>query len=111
MKTTKYSEQEIKDTPHKLDVRVMYDKETAQANILTIKPGESLNPHKTPVDVFFFVLDGNPSIHIGDETQVCEKDTLIESPKDIVHYISNNSDKAARVLIVKAPKPSASKIL
>jgi mannose-6-phosphate isomerase-like protein (cupin superfamily) len=111
MKTVKYSEQPIKETPHKLDVRVMYDKETAQANILAIKPGESLKPHKTPVDVFFFVLEGNPSIHIGDETQVCEKDTLIESPKDIVHYISNSSDKLAKVLIVKAPKPSASKIL
>jgi len=111
MKTVKYSEQPIKETPHKIDVRVMYDKETAQANIMALKPGESLKPHKTPVDVFFFVLDGNPTIHIGDESQVCEKDTLIESPKDIVHYISNNSDKIAKVMVVKAPKPSASKIL
>ena len=111
MKTTKYSEQPIKETPHKIDVRVMYDKETAQANIMALKPGESLKPHKTPVDVFFFVLEGNPSIHIGNETEICEKDTLIESPKDIVHYISNNSDKIAKVMVVKAPKPSASKIL
>jgi len=105
MKIIKYQEQSIKETPHKLDVREMYNKESAQAMLMVLNPGESLKPHKTPVDVFFFIVEGKPTIHIGDESEVCEADTLIESPANIVHYISNESESLARILVVKAPRP------
>lgn len=112
MKITKYQDQEVKDTPHKIDVREMYNKATAQAMLMALKPGESLKPHKTPVDVFFFIFEGTPTIHIGDESEVCEADTLVESPADIVHYISNDSNSLARILVVKAPRPiSLTKVL
>jgi mannose-6-phosphate isomerase-like protein (cupin superfamily) len=103
---TKYQHQLVKDTPHKIDVREMYNKESAQAMLMALKPSESLKPHKTPVDVFFFILEGTPTIHIGNESAVCEADTLVESPADIVHFISNNSDILARILVVKAPRPT-----
>lgn len=112
MKITKYQEQAIKETPHKIDVREMYNKDSAQAMIIALKPGESLKPHKTPVDVFFFIIEGQPTIHIGEESEVCEADTLIDSPAEIVHYISNSSSDLARILVVKAPRPtSATKVL
>lgn len=102
----KYAEQAIKETPHKTDVRVMYDKESAQANLLALSPGESLKPHITPVEVFFYIVEGAPTIHIGDEKEICVVDSLIESPAGIVHYISNESDSMARILVVKTPRPS-----
>ncbi|HAH59526.1 MAG: cupin domain-containing protein [Lentimicrobiaceae bacterium] len=105
MKITKYHEQPIKDTPHKVDVRQMYNQDSAQAMLMALKPGESLKPHKTPVDVFFFILEGTPTIHIGEESEVCIPDSLIESPANIVHYISNESAALARILVVKAPRP------
>ncbi|MCB9013031.1 MAG: cupin domain-containing protein [Bacteroidales bacterium] len=111
MKVTKYQKQAIKDNPHKIDVREMYNKESAQAMLISLKPGESLKPHKTPVDVFFFVVEGKPTIYIGNESEVCEADTLVESPAEIVHYISNSSDSLARILVVKAPRPVSTKIL
>lgn len=101
----KYPNQIKKDTPHKIDVREMYNKESAQAMLMALQPGESLKPHTTPVDVFFFIVEGTPTIHIGEESEVCEADTLVESPANIVHYISNSSDSLARVLVVKAPRP------
>jgi mannose-6-phosphate isomerase-like protein (cupin superfamily) len=105
MKITKYQDQEVKSTPHGIDVREMYNKESAQAMLMALNPGESLKPHKTPVDVFFFIVEGRPTIHIGNESEVCEADTLIESPAEIIHYISNESDNLARILVVKAPRP------
>jgi len=107
MKIVKVSETNIKETPHKVDARELYNKDTAQAVHITLQPGESLKPHKTPVDVFFYVLEGNPDVYIGDEKQIVEKDCLVESPKDITHYFSNNSSQIVRVLVVKAPKPVA----
>jgi mannose-6-phosphate isomerase-like protein (cupin superfamily) len=97
----------ISETPHKVDVRKIYDKETAQAMHITLQPGEALKPHITPVDVFFYVLEGTPEIRVGEEIIKIESDSLVESPKDIVHCLYNNSDKVARILVVKAPKPMA----
>ena len=107
----KYQEQPIKETPHKIDVREMYNKESAQVMLIALQPGESLKPHKTPVDVFFFIVEGTPTIHIGDESEVCECDSLIESPADIVHFISNDSDNLAKIMVVKAPRPQSNRVL
>lgn len=112
MKITRYQEQPIKETPHGVDIRELYNKVSAQAMHIKLKPGESLKPHKTPVDVFFFILEGSPTIHIGNEAEVCSADSLIESPAGIVHYISNPSGNVARILVVKAPRPEiATRIL
>lgn len=112
MITRTYKTEPLKDNPHQVDVRKLYDSEHAQMMHITLQPGESLKPHKTPVDAIFYVLEGTPSIHIADETLVCEKDTLIESPAKILHYISNESDHIARILVTKAPRPEvATKVL
>ena len=107
MKISKVIETPIKETPHKIDARMIYDKDSAQAVHIKLEAGESLKPHITPVDVFFYVLEGTPEILVGDKKQTVEADCLVESPKDIVHCIYNNSDEIVRVLVVKAPKPIA----
>lgn len=111
MNSRHLSDAPFKDTPHKVDVREMYNLPDAQVMHITLQPGESLKPHKTPVDVFFYVLEGMPTIHIGNESILQSKDTIIESPKDIVHYLSNMSNEIARVLVVKTPNPSTNRAL
>lgn len=96
----------LKETPHKVDVRPVYNKDTAQAIHITLKPGEGLKPHLTPVDVFFYVLEGTPLIRVGEETNRVAEDHLVESPKNIVHSLSNDSGSPARILVVKAPRPT-----
>ncbi|MDD4742157.1 MAG: cupin domain-containing protein [Bacteroidales bacterium] len=106
MKIVKVSEVQIVETPHKVDVRKLYEKDSAQAMHITLQPGEALKPHITPVDVFFFVLEGTPEILVGKKKMLVEANSLVESPKDIVHCLYNNTDKVARILVVKAPKPT-----
>lgn len=106
MIVAKVNETQVLETPHKLDVRKLYDKDTAQAVHIKLEAGESLIPHITPVDVFFYVLEGTAEVLVGDEKQTVEADCLVESPKDIPHCISNNSNKIVRILVVKAPKPT-----
>ena len=112
MITRNYKSEEVRENPHKVDVRQLYNKESAQIMHITLKPGESLKPHKTPVDVAFYILEGIPTIHIGDESLEVNKDTIIESPAEILHYISNDTRDFARILVIKAPKPDkATRIL
>lgn len=112
MKATNLNTATLKDNPHKVEVKQMYNQPDAQVMHMTLKPGESLKPHKTPVDVFFYILEGSPTVHIAEEAIVYSKDTLVESPKEIVHYISNEGNEIARILVVKTPNPqSGTKIL
>lgn len=106
MEVIKVNEVEIEKTPHKVDVRKLYDKDSAQAVHITLQPGEALKPHITPVDVFFYVLEGIPEILVGKEKIQVQADSLVVSPKGIVHCLYNNSINVARILVVKAPKPT-----
>ena len=70
-----------------------------------MEAGQALKPHITPTDVFFYILEGTPSIEVGDEKIQVEKDHLVESPSGIMHCIYNESDLLARILVVKSPRP------
>jgi len=97
--------------PHGIISHKLYNTENAEVIHLYLKAGESLKPHITPVDVFFYVLEGTPTILVGEERIVVKKDNLIESPKEIVHCISNESKENVRVLVVKVPRPTSKTIL
>jgi len=104
--------QEKKLNIHGIDARPLYDKEDAQVTHIHLLPGQNLKPHITPVDVFFFVIEGTPTIMVGDEKIVVNENDLVESPKNIVHCIYNDSINPVRMLVVKTPRPkNPSKVL
>ena len=93
------------ENPHKVKVSKLYDTEHAQAIHITLESGESLKKHITPVDVFFYVLEGTGIVEIGNEKKEVGPDTLIDSPAKIPHCWYNESDHVLRVLVVKVPRP------
>ena len=105
MVTRNYLTEDVKENPHMVDVRKLYDKESAQIMHMTLKPGQSLKPHKTPVDVVFYILEGNATVLVGEETLTFGPDTLVESPANIVHCLSNNDSIDTRIIVIKAPRP------
>lgn len=112
MKIVAVKKVKISENPHGVDARKIYDTENAQVVHITLEPGESLKHHITPVDVFFYVLEGKGIVEIGEEEQEVKSDTLIESPAGIIHCWHNKSNKILRVLVVKVPRPrSPTKIL
>jgi quercetin dioxygenase-like cupin family protein len=111
LEITKVSETSISKNPHGVDARHIYNHENAQVIVLTLQPGESLKRHITPVDVFFYVLEGRGVVEVGDEKKEVSKDTIIHSPARIIHCWYNKSDRVLRVLVAKTPKPTESTIL
>ena len=103
---------EIADTPHKVDVRKLFNFKYATIVHIKLKPDEALRKHKTPVDVNFYVLEGEGIVEIGDEREMVKKDQLIFSPAKIPHRLLNESEKDFRFLVIKTPTPtSETKIL
>jgi quercetin dioxygenase-like cupin family protein len=85
--------------------KIVYDHEEAQAVVITIEPGGVLKPHKTPVDTFIYVIDGEGIFSAGNEKEKFKKNELLEIPKELPHGIENNSDSTLTVIVLKAPKP------
>ena len=103
-----YENQSVQETPHGVDVRKLFDSEHVQVVEIKLLPDEGLKKHITPVDVFFYVLEGKGIVEIGDEQSEVAKDQLIESPKGIPHRLMNESNAPFRFLVVKTPKPTTS---
>ncbi|MBN2373280.1 cupin domain-containing protein [bacterium] len=108
MKITELKNAAISPNPHQVEARKLYDTENAVVIHIMLKPGESMKRHITPVDVFFYVLEGKGTVEIGDEKVEAGQDTLIESPARIPHCLSNEGKGIFRVLVVKAPRPKES---
>lgn len=108
MKTIHIHDAEANPNPHGVETKKLYDTEHALVVHITLKPGESLKRHITPVDVFFYVLEGKGVVEIGDERQEVTPDTIIESPAKIPHCWYNESEQVLRVLVVKVPRPKES---
>ena len=102
----KLSDIPIMKTAHNVDARNLYNTENAVISVITLNPGQSLKKHITPVDVAFYVLRGKGVVEIGDVKKVVEANTLIESPKDIVHCWYNESDEELSFMVIKVPRPS-----
>ena len=100
------------ENPHNVRAAMLHDSEHAQAIHITLEPGESLKKHITPVDVFFYVLEGTGVVEIGEEEKDVGPDVLIESPAKTPHCWHNRSKQVLRVLVVKTPRPTeATKLL
>lgn len=106
MKTISYRDFETAKNPHGVEAKKLHDNESVQVVHILLKSGESLKKHITPVDVFFYVLEGEGFVEIGDEKQKVCKDMLIDSPKNIPHCLYNEGSENFRVLVVKTPKPT-----
>jgi len=107
MKITEISKVPAGPNPHGVDARKVYETEHATAVVITLQPGEALKKHATPVDVFFYVLEGTATVEIGDEREEVREDMLVESPAKIPHRWINESSETFRVLVVKVPTPTA----
>ncbi|MGM0596690.1 MAG: cupin domain-containing protein [Myxococcota bacterium] len=106
MKIKKLKETKIMKNAHGVDARNLYKTKDAMVTIITLQPGQALRPHITPVDVAFYLLEGEGVVQIGEEKQTLGPNTLIESPKDILHCWFNESDSPLKFMVIKAPKPT-----
>lgn len=86
--------------------QIIHDDPNSQVIHLTLNPGARLDTHTTPVDVFFYILEGDAWIEVGEEREKASKDFIVQSPKNIPHAVENyNTDKILRLMVVKTPHP------
>ncbi len=106
MKTETVAGAQSKPNPHGVEAKTLYDHEEALISHLALQPGQALKKHVTPVDVAFYVLEGQGEVEIGDERQTIAPDILVESPKGVPHLWRNVGSGPLRILVMKLPRPT-----
>ncbi|NJE06227.1 cupin domain-containing protein [Thermococcus sp. M36] len=87
--------------PHGVDVRKLVATEKAQILHITLKPGEALRRHSTPVDAFLYIIKGRGTVEVGDERVEVKKGTAVYLPKDVPHAVFNEGSLDMALLVVK----------
>ncbi len=95
--------------PHGVNVRALHDTEHVQVNLITLQPGQALKLHTTPVDAFFYILEGEATVEIDGERARAAADTLVDSPAHHAHRVLNEAEGVLRFLVVKTPRPQRAK--
>ncbi|MEN6480396.1 MAG: cupin domain-containing protein [Anaerolineales bacterium] len=108
MKIVVVAQQPEAPNPHGIAMRPLHSTEHVQVSHLTFKPGQQLRWHITPVDAFFYILQGVARVEIGDESEVVPAGALVHSPAGIKHRILNEGQDELCVLVVKTPAQQAS---
>ncbi|MDW5563806.1 MAG: cupin domain-containing protein [Methanomassiliicoccus sp.] len=106
MKMISLAEALSKANPHGVEAKTIYDHDHALISHLKLLPGEALKRHITPVDVAFYVLEGQGEVEIGEEKETVRQDTMVESPKGVPHLWRNIGTSPLRILVMKLPRPN-----
>lgn len=97
--------QEKKDNPFALDIRSLHESEYLQVKQITLLPGERMRKHVSPVETFFYILEGKGMVEIGDERMEVSSEMFIEGPAYLAHGFLNEGQKPFRFLIFKIIRP------
>lgn len=103
MRTVKPDQMPEFDNPHGVSARRLHQSDDVSVTHIALEPGEKLRTHTTPVDVFFYALEGEGIVEIGEERERIGADTLVPSPAGIPHRLINEGTERFRFLVVKIP--------
>lgn len=70
---------------------------------LNLQAGDEVPSHQVPVDVFFYVVSGEGTIHIGDEQEKVSSTDIVVCPKDTPMAVSADRGSDLSILNVKTP--------
>ncbi len=68
-----------------------------------IEPGSRTEPHVHEFDEVYVVLEGRPTINVGDETHECSPGDVVEIPEGTLHNVENPGPTTAVILCVCSP--------
>ncbi len=87
--------------PFNLDGRIMFSEKPVELVHLKLSPGESLEMHKNPFDVIFYVLRGEGVLTCEDKSQTFSPFVSIEVKLTEMRAWKNESDHDFEVLVIK----------
>jgi mannose-6-phosphate isomerase-like protein (cupin superfamily) len=92
---------ETPKVPFRFDGRILYSSDRYELVHLVLHPGESMEMHTQPIDIIFFVAEGEGNLAVGDDNINVAANTTIRINAGIYRAWSNTGVRPLKILVNK----------
>lgn len=93
----------IKFYPDKISREMLDDKPEMRVALMCLEPGQKLDPHKAPMRLLMYVVEGKGTITVGEESIEADEKTCIPCDPMVLHGFS--ADKGKRLVVMAIVTP------
>ncbi len=93
----------IKFYPDKISREMLADKPEMRIALMCLEPGQKLNPHKAPLRLLMYVVEGKGTFKVGDESIEADEKTCIPCEPMVPHGFT--ADKGERLVVMAVVTP------
>ena len=91
--------------PFKSDGRILFTSESFELIHLTLQAGEGMEPHIQPMEVVFFILEGEGTLRVGNETLEIMAGTTVHVNAGVARAWHNREQHPLKILVSKLLSP------
>jgi quercetin dioxygenase-like cupin family protein len=93
----------IKFYPDKIGREMLSDKPEMRIALMCLEPGQELTPHKAPLRLLMYVVEGKGTVKIGEEEIEADEKTCVLCDPMISHGFK--ADKKSRFVVMAVVTP------
>lgn len=93
----------IKFYPDRISREMLTDKPEMRIALMCLSPGQKLDPHKAPMRLLMYVVEGRGTFIVGDEKVEADEKTCIMCDPMISHGFS--ADKGEKLVVMAVVTP------
>lgn len=93
----------IKFYPDKISREMLADKPEMRIALMCLEPGQKLTPHKAPLRLLMYVVEGKGTFTVGDEHIEADEKTCIPCDPMVSHGFE--ADKGERLVVMAVVTP------
>ena len=93
----------MKFSPDRIGREMLSDKPEMRIALMCLEPGQELTPHKAPLRLMMYVVEGKGSFTVGDETVEASEKTCILCDPMTPHGFK--ADKGSRLVVMAVVTP------
>lgn len=94
----------IKFYPDRISREMLSDKPEMRVALMCLEPGQSLPPHKAPLRLMMYCVEGSGTFTVGEESIVADEKTCILCDPMVPHGFS--ADRGQRLVVMAVVTPS-----
>lgn len=94
----------IKFYPDKISREMLSDKPEMRIALMCLEPGQKLSPHKAPMRLLMYVVQGKGTFTVGDEKIEADEKTCVLCDPMVPHGFE--ADKGSKLVVMAVVTPA-----
>ena len=93
----------IKFSPDRISREMLSDKPEMRIALMCLKAGQKLDPHKAPLRLLMYCVEGKGTFTVGEEKIVADEKTCIPCDPNVPHGFAADQGENLVVMAVVTP--------